>query len=111
MKGDDALLLDMLLAAQDARAFVATLDWPAFAASRLHQSAVIRALEVLGEAASKVAPVVRDRHPDLPWRQMIGMRHRLIHAYGEVRTDIVWEVVQERLPALIERLAVLVPPG
>jgi len=110
MKDDSALLLDMLLAAEDARSFTASLDWPAFAASRLHQNAVIRSLEVIGEAAAKVSPSFRDAHPALPWREMIGMRHRLIHGYGEVQLDIVWDVIQQRLPQLIEALKRLIPP-
>ncbi len=109
MKNDAALLLDILLAARDARSFTTLLDWPAFRASRLHQNAVIRSLEVIGEAASKVSPGFRDTHPTLPWREMIAMRHRLIHGYGEVRLDIVWDVVQERLPQLIDTLEHLIP--
>ena len=86
---DAALFLDMLLAARDAKAFIEGLDEAAFLASRLHQNAVIRSLEVLGEAA--------------------GMRHRLIHGYGEVRLDLVWTVLRDRLDPLITTLVALVP--
>ena len=71
---------------------------------------MIRSLEYIGEAASKVSPACRDAHPALPWREMIGMRHRLIHGYGEVRLDIVWDIAQQRLPQLIVALKPLVPP-
>lgn len=107
---DDALLLDILIAAGDAREFVRVLDWQGFAASKLHQSAVIRSLEVIGEAASKVSPEFQKRHPEIPWSEIVGMRNRLIHAYNEVRLDIVWEVVQNRLPPLIMLLQPLIPP-
>lgn len=107
---DAALLLDMLLAARDAVGFVAGLDEAAFLASRLHQNAVIRALEVLGEAAGKVSATFRAAHPDLPWRETTAMRHRLIHGYAEVRLDLVWTVVRDHLPPLISALAPLVPP-
>ena len=63
---DAALLLDMLLAARDARGFVAGMDEAAFLASRLHQSAVIRALEVIREAAGKVSPAFRAAQPAIP---------------------------------------------
>jgi uncharacterized protein with HEPN domain len=74
---DQALLLDMLLAAQDGLSFVEGLDEARFAASRLHQNAVIRSLEVIGEAAGKVSLETQDAHPEIPWREITGMRHRL----------------------------------
>ena len=106
---DAALLLDMLLAARDAIGFVAGLDHAEFLKSRLHQNAVIRSIEIIGEAAGKVSPETQAAHPDIPWREMIGMRHRLIHGYAEVRLDLVWTVVEQRLEPLIELLAPLVP--
>ena len=69
---DAALLLDMLLAAKDAQGFVAGIDEAAFLASRLHQNAVIRSLEVIGEAAGKVSPAFRAAQPDISWREFIG---------------------------------------
>jgi uncharacterized protein with HEPN domain len=106
---DAALLLDMLLAARDALTFVHGLDEPAFLASRLHQNAVIRCLEIVGEAASKVSLTTQADHPEIPWRQIIGMRHRLIHGYGEVRFDLVWAVVREHVRPLLGQLERLVP--
>jgi len=108
---DAALLLDMLLAARDAKAFIEGLDEAAFLASRLHQNAIIRSLEVLGEAAGKVSPVTRATLPEIPWRDITGMRHRLIHGYGEVRLDLVWMVLRDRVGPLIATLAALLPGG
>jgi uncharacterized protein with HEPN domain len=106
---DAALLLDMLLAARDAQSFIQDLDEAAFLASRLHQNAVIRSLEVLGEAAGKVSSATQAAHPEIPWREITAMRHRLIHGYGEVRLDLVWMVACDRLGPLITKLAGLVP--
>lgn len=50
-----------------------------------HQHAIVRALEILGEAASKVSSEYRQQHPEIPWREMIGMRNRLIHDYNSLR--------------------------
>ncbi len=107
---DLALLWDMLLAARDAQSFVAGLDEAAFLASRLHQAAVIRALEVLGEAAGRVSRDSCAALPHLPWREMTGLRHRLIHGYAEVRLDLVWHVATERLGPLVAMLEALLPP-
>jgi uncharacterized protein with HEPN domain len=106
---DAALLLDMRLAARDAQSFVEGLDEATFRASRLHQNAVIRSLEIIGEAASKVSAATRIAHPEIPWRQVAGMRHRLIHAYAEVRLDIVWIVLRDHLGPLIADLERLIP--
>ena len=106
---DASLLLDMLLAARDAVGFLRGIDEGAFLASRLHQNAVIRSLEVIGEAAGKVSAVTQAAHPEIPWREITGMRHRLIHGYAEVRLDLVWTVAQERLGPLIAALEPLIP--
>lgn len=106
---DAALLLDIMLAAEAALSFVAGLDERAFLASDLHQSAVIRKLEIMGEAAGKVSTAFCAAHPEIPWKQMTGLRHRLIHDYGDVRLDILWRVVGETLPGLIAMLRPLIP--
>jgi uncharacterized protein with HEPN domain len=106
---DAALLLDMLLAARDARGFVEALDESAFLASRLHQNAAIRSLEIIGEAAGKVSAATRAAHPEIPWRDITAMRHRLVHGYGDVRLDLVWSVLRDRLGPLIAELERLVP--
>jgi len=63
--------------------------------NRLLLSGILRELEILGEAAGKVSRKTQDRFPDLPWKQMIGMRNRLIHAYFDVDHDIVWKTVED----------------
>ena len=106
---DAALLLDMVLAAEDALAFVAGLDQSAFLHSGLHQSAIIRKLEVIGEAGSRVSKYFCSAHPEIPWREITGLRHRLIHGYDDVRLDIVWRVATEKLPELLTVLRPLIP--
>jgi uncharacterized protein with HEPN domain len=108
---DAALLLDIKLAAEDASSFVSDLDEATFLASKLHQSAVIRKLEVMGEAAGKVSKPFCAAHPEIPWSEMTGLRHRLIHGYDDVRLDIVWRVAKQVLPGLIDVLRPLIPPS
>ena len=91
------------------RSFIEGLDEDAFLASPLHQNATIRSLEVIGEAAGKVSVATRAAYPEIPWRDMTGMRHRLIHGYAEVRLDLVWIVLREHLGPLIATLERLVP--
>ena len=74
--------------------------------------ALVRALEVIGEAANHVSPQVRGELPAIPWRQVIGMRNRIIHAYYDVDLDIVWETVRDDLPTLTASVeAALKPPS
>ncbi|MHC4957833.1 MAG: HepT-like ribonuclease domain-containing protein [Planctomycetota bacterium] len=68
------------------------------------QRAFVRSLEVIGEAAKKVPADVRAAHPGIDWRGMAGMRDRLIHGYFGVDYDLVWDVIQTRIPALAQEL-------
>ena len=79
-------------------------DWVASAA-------LIRQLEVTGEAASRVSPATRAELTDIPWRSIVGMRNRLIHGYDVVGPDAIWRTATEDVPALIEQLIVRLRSG
>ncbi len=66
------------------------------------QHLMVRNLEILGEAASRISPEFRDAHPEIPWRDMVDMRNRLIHAYFDIDMDIVWGTVRRALPPVLE---------
>jgi uncharacterized protein with HEPN domain len=68
------------------------------------QAAVQRWLEIIGEAAAGLSAELRDAHPDVPWRDVIGMRQVLAHGYFHVDLDIVWRVVERDLPELEQRV-------
>jgi uncharacterized protein with HEPN domain len=73
--------------------------------------ALIRALEILGEAADKLSDAAQAAYPSVPWSEIIGMRHKLIHGYFDVDLDIVWNVATGKLPGLVAWLdSVLSPP-
>ena len=109
MKRDDAFLLDMLISARDAVTFIDGLTVERFRASRMHQLAVLKALETVGEAAARLSEKTKAVHPDIPWREIIGMRNRLVHGYFEVDLEKVWDTVREDLPPLIASLETIVP--
>lgn len=71
---------------------------------RLLLNGVVRELEIIGEAASQVAQDTRKQFPQLPWKEMVGLRNRLIHAYFDVNIDTIWLVITEALPPLISQL-------
>lgn len=80
-------------------------------ADRMLNLALVRLVEVIGEAASRIPDEFQSRHPEVPWRQTVGMRNRLIHGYGTVNFDILWVIVKTDLPPLIEQLEAIVGKG
>jgi uncharacterized protein with HEPN domain len=77
--------------------------------NRLLNLALVRLLEIVGEAANRVPDDERSKHPQIPWAAMVGMRNRLIHAYENVDLDIVWRIVADDLPELVRALEDLFP--
>lgn len=71
---------------------------------RMLQLSLIRLVEVVGEAASRVSPAFRDSHPQIPWGMIVATRNRLIHGYDFLDNDVLWETVAEDLPALVAEL-------
>jgi uncharacterized protein with HEPN domain len=71
---------------------------------RMLNLALVRLIEVIGEATTRVPLAFRERYPDVPWQQIVGMRNRLVHGYDSVDFDILWTIIQDDLPALIVQL-------
>ncbi|MYD66362.1 MAG: DUF86 domain-containing protein [Chloroflexi bacterium] len=71
--------------------------------------ALVKDVEILGEAANAVTESARLELPDLPWQEIVAMRNRLVHAYFDINLDVVWQTVQRDLPMLIEQLEGVVP--
>lgn len=91
---------DVVDAMAKAESFVQDLDYEDFAADAKTTFAVTRALEIIGEAVKKVPRSVRTRYPDVPWKDIAGMRDKLIHEYWGVNLKTVWKTVKEDIPPL-----------
>jgi uncharacterized protein with HEPN domain len=108
---DEAYLLDIPIAARRVLEFSRDLTWEQFQQSHfLHQHAIAKALENIGEAARKVSVDTRTAHPAIPWPQIVAMRHRIAHDYFRLDLLKVWEIVQNDIPSLIAAIKPLVPP-
>ena len=104
MQRDSALLHDIFESARLAVSYLSGTTLAEFLDDVQLQDAVIRRLEIIGEAANQLTDQSVTERSDLPWREMIGMRNVLIHQYGEVDPSVVWETVQRDLPPLIALL-------
>jgi uncharacterized protein with HEPN domain len=101
MKKDDSVYLHHIMDAfVQIERYTDGVSHDDFMENRLLQDGVIRQLEVMGEAARNLTEDLRNEYPNIPWRQMIGLRNRMIHAYFNVNLQIIWEIIQGDIPNL-----------
>jgi uncharacterized protein with HEPN domain len=101
---DRLRLRHMLDAAEKIVAFTEGLSTSAFLANEEKQLAVVRLLEIAGEAASSLSDELREEHAEIPWSQITATRNRLIHGYFDVDLNVVWRIVREDVPILVTQL-------
>jgi uncharacterized protein with HEPN domain len=105
MKKDDSVYLRHILdAIRLIRDYLQDVSSEQFRNSLFHQDAVVRRLQIIGEAARSVSPECRQAHPEVPWNEIVGMRNRIIHEYVSIDLDIVWEVIDTDLPDLEDHI-------
>lgn len=95
---------DMIDFAEKVLAYTDGMDQSTFTGSGITYDAVLRNLELIGEAATHVPEAVRQAHAEIPWRMIIATRNRLIHAYLGIDDDIIWSIVRDNIPPLLAAL-------
>lgn len=108
---DTGRLRHMLDAALEAQTFMKDITQESLREDRKTTQAVIRSIEVIGEAAVNVSKEFKEMHPDIPWKKIAGMRNWLIHAYFDVDYNHIWSTVQKDLPVLVPQLKKLLDEG
>jgi uncharacterized protein with HEPN domain len=99
---------DILISMQDVEEFTSGITFEDFLKDKKTIKAVIRSLEVLGEASKKIPDDVKTRYPRIPWKRMAGMRDKLIHEYFGVDLEIVWNAAKKELPPVKSSIEELV---
>ena len=108
MPRDKQYLVDIFKSAQIILDHVTGVDWDSFYQDILVQDAVIRRLEIIGEASRRISEDFKAKHDHLPWHEMISMRNLVIHEYDAVALPIIWNTINENIPALLEQLSHLI---
>ena len=96
----DLYVKDIIQNMVDAEEFIQGLSYETFISDKKTFNAVVRSIEVIGKATKSIPDSVRSRYPDIPWKEMAGMRDKLIHFYFGVDREAVWLTVKERIPAI-----------
>ena len=100
MRNYSLYIRDILAAIAAIEEFVGLIDLESFKSNDLVSSAVIRKFEIIGEAAKNVPLLVRNQYPDIPWKEMAGMRDKLIHSYFGIQYELVWNTIKTVFPAI-----------
>lgn len=101
MKRDARLYLDDIAEAiQRIEEYSQHPDYNSFKKDRKSIDAIVRNFEIIGEAVNKISSALRNKYPDIPWTEMMGMRNKLIHEYFGVDTEILWKTIKENIPPL-----------
>ena len=110
-RDDTVFLVDMLNHAREAVALLGSASLDDLRNDRVTELALRKLVEVVGEAANRTSEATQERHPEIAWSQIIGMRNRLVHGYDVVDLGILRDIVQNDLPPRVEQLASIVGEG
>ena len=98
------LIGDILLSMERIATYIGEMDQQSFASDNRTVDAVVRNLEIIGEAATRIPEEFKAGHPEVPWRRIVGLRNRIVHEYFGVDIGIVWSVVSHDLPQLRSKI-------
>lgn len=101
------LLEDILSAAKKIKNYTIDLKYETFSFDEKTVDAVVRNFEIIGEGARRIPEEFKLLHPEIEWRRIIGFRNRIVHEYFDIDYSIMWEIIEDYLPELIEKITLL----
>jgi uncharacterized protein with HEPN domain len=107
MRHEASLLKDILAAIGKIEGIAAATSEESFFGDEVLQAAVLHHLTVLGEAVNRLSPELRERHPEVPWRQIVAIRHRIVHAYFDLDWQILWDASRDEVPGLRKQISAI----
>ena len=107
---DDLYLLHMLESAQKSLAFVQGKTRADYDQDEVLQLALLHLIQTVGEAARNISDEYQQQHPEIAWKPIMGIRHRIVHNYADIDDEVIWKTVTDDLPPLVQSLEKLVPP-
>jgi len=110
-RDDTVYLQDILDAIRQIQTYLQGISYDAFCQDQLRQDAVVRQLEIIGEASRRISDSFRAQYPTIEWQDIIGMRHKIAHDYFEVDLRTVWDTVEDDLPPLKQEIARILGNG
>jgi uncharacterized protein with HEPN domain len=103
-RGDKEFILDMLIACKNILEYTKDMDFDRFSRSQMVIDAVMRNIEILGEATKNVSDKLKSKYPEIEWRKISGTRDRIIHFYFGIKLEIVWDIISTHIPNLKRQL-------
>ncbi|HSO83753.1 DUF86 domain-containing protein [Thiocapsa sp.] len=112
MRPEDRIRIEhMLDASQSVARFIAGRTREDLDSDEMLRFALVRAIEIIGEAAGKVSQEGRQGLPEIPWREAVGIRNRLVHAYFDIDLDVLWKTASTAIPSLMRQLEAILSHG
>lgn len=108
IRRDSSFLNDILEATRKIEDIIRATSEQSFLGDAVQQAAVLHHLTVIGEAINRLSMQVRDRHPEVPWHQIVSVRNRIVHAYFDLDWEILWVAATEDVPALQKQIAAII---
>jgi len=103
----ELLIEDLWEAVEKVERYTVGFDHDNFIKDDKTIDSVVRNFEIIGEAAGKLPPEFRDNHPDVQWKKIIGLRHRIVHDYFDIDVEIIWQIIKSYIPGLKQNLRLI----
>lgn len=107
-RGDRGFLLDIKEAGERIRSYIGKMSYEEFLQDTKTQDAVVRNIEIIGEAVKNLSKNVKEKHGDIEWKDIAGMKDKIIHFYFGVKWEIVWSVVNDKIPQLLPGIETII---